>query len=137
MTHSDSIASDFAAGAEKIGIRVIRLFQPRLCTTGIVCTLSGADKMLLEWSILLDGCIGCAFEVIYLDGRTLSGHYEFRRRHAVRPSLTLHLRHLMKQLLEKTTAADDAAVGCCGLRDVGAALAFLARYDVDEFWPYR
>lgn len=117
---------------EKIGIRVIRLRQPHLRTTGIVGSMAGADKVLLEWSIQLHGCVVCEFEIVYVDGRVLSGHYEFRRKGAARPSLALHLRHWIKLMLEQ----GNGAAGPCGRPgDCGAALSFLEQYDADEFWP--
>jgi len=77
----DSIAS------EKVSLRRIRLVLARQRISASVGSFFAADKVLSAWAGRADGLLECEFEIVYDDGYTLAGEYQFRRTSNRRPAL--------------------------------------------------
>ena len=132
MNSAIVIDSDLASSAchlapEKVGLRRVRLCLPGQCLSASVGTFFAADKVLLGWAMRHQEPLECEFEIIYDNGRTLSGVYRFQRRRTTRPALMAFVRTTLRTLCEGTGKAAPMR----GLVD--GPHSFLANYETDDF----
>lgn len=113
--------------AEKIGLRRIRLSMSRQRLSAIVGSFFAADKVLQGWALRQPGLLECEFEIVYDDGRTITGDFSFPRRPAGRPALMPFVRKTVIALCEGKSKASPVR----GL--VEGAHSFLAQYETDDF----
>ena len=118
---------EWLALEEKIGLRRIRVAETHLRTTAVVGTFFAADKLLQGWVKAGQGELECEFEILYSDGRTISGAYRFRRKGRSRPALMGYVRASARAVCENTSC-HCAITGLPNL-----PLAFLEHYETDDF----
>lgn len=120
-------APDRPALDEKIGLQRIRVADTQLRTTAVVGTFFAADKLLQGWATASKGELECEFEIVYSDGRKISGAYRFRRKGRSRPALMGYVRDSARAVCE------DGACHCAVAGLPNRPLAFLERYETDDF----
>jgi hypothetical protein len=129
MNSRRQVQRDWRPENEKIGVSSIRIWHAQLHATAVVGSFFTADKLLLAWSIRLQGVLECEFEIAYNDGRTISGVYRFRRKGATRPALMQYVRATAHAMCQR-----PAADGTCPVRGLAnRPLAFLEQYDTEDF----
>ena len=129
MNSRVNIDHSFCAAHEKIGARCIRVRDGRMRSTAVIGSFFAADKLLLAWSICQHGVLACEFVITYVDGHTLSGVYEFRRKGASRPALMQHVRAAAEALCSREGQGCTSAVHGFANRPA----AFLERYETEDF----
>ncbi len=108
---------------EKVSVRRIKVAHRHSRATAIAGSFFAIDKLLLEWAVRFNGVLDCEFEIIYHDGRTVSGAYRFCRKRANRPALMQFVRASAQAL------CDGAAVSAL----VNPPFAFLEHYETEDF----
>lgn len=121
------IAHRWQPAGEKIGVHSIKVVDARLHATAVVGTFFAADKLLLGWANQFQGVLECEFEILYNDGRKISGQYRFRRKGVARPALMNFVRAHAQALCE------DGASPCAVEGLAARPFAFLERYETDDF----
>jgi len=128
------------AGAEKIGIRKIKLVKSGKGAMAVVGSFANADNFLTEWCSASRGWLRCKFEIEYLDEHILKGEYKAFRRKDGRVSLSQHIRStLWKALKQMDTLASPGTtlndieiqfwMGSCNSK---IETDFLDRYEIDD-----
>ena len=117
---------------EKIPVRRIRVVHAAERATAIAASFFTVDRVLNDWAQRGGGMLDCDFEIVYEDGITLSGHYQFRRKGSRRrPAL---MPFICKRIAASCEGAADA--GGAPLRGMPQGpRAFLQRYETDDFAP--
>ena len=69
------------------GLKIIRLRLEGMRMEGIARSFSSADKILSDWCGRFQGNLCCEYEISYVDGNTVLGHYAFRSKTGGRPCL--------------------------------------------------
>lgn len=77
---------------EIVGMAVITLHERPRSALAVLRSFSGADKILVDWSLEFGGTLDCEFEITYSDGHKVSGMYRFVRKGSAKPALTRYLR---------------------------------------------
>lgn len=112
---------------EKVGVRSIRIVALDLHASAALGTFFAADRMLLGWSNEAKRELECDFEIVYDDGRTISGEYNFRRKGGARPALMQYIRTAVEAVCEDRHAH-------CAVRGLsGRPYDFLERYETADF----
>lgn len=112
---------------EKIGVQRIRVAEAHLRSTAVVGTFFAADKLLQGWAKASEGDLECEFEIVYSDGRKISGAYRFLRKGRSRPALMGYVRASARAVCE------DGASHCAIAGLPNRPLVFLERYETDDF----
>lgn len=107
---------DASLASEKIGVAKIRLRHAAEGGTAVLGSFRAADKVLQTWASCPEKHFECALEVVYMDGRVVSGPRVEWHRRLGRPSLGNFVRaslqserspgHFPSPLEMKTTWAD-------------------------------
>lgn len=127
MNQQNQGAPERLALDEKIGLQRIRVAETHLRTTAVVGTFFAADKLLQGWAKAGTGELECEFEIVYSDGRKISGAYRFRRKGRARPALMGYVRASARAVCE------DASCHCALAGLPNRPLAFLERYETADF----
>jgi hypothetical protein len=121
---------------EKIGVQRIRIRHTKLEWSAVAGNFIAADKILLNWLQCSTAELACDFDIVYQDGRVLSGYFEFLRRGAARPALMQFVRRAAMAMCRRSGDSEDdgedAPPGVLrGLAN--RPLAFLERYETEDY----
>ena len=117
---------------EKIPVRRIRVMHAAERATAVAASFFTVDRVLEEWARRGGGRLDCDFEIVYEDGITLCGRYQFQRKRSCRrPALMSFVCQRIAASCEGT--ADAEAPPLRGMPQ--GAQAFLQRYETNDFAP--
>lgn len=117
---------------EKIPVCRIRVVHSAERATAVAASFFAVDRVLHEWAQRAGGRLDCDFEIVYEDGITLCGHYQFRRKgRCRRPAL---MPFICRRIAASCTGAADADAPPLRGMPQGPR-AFLQRYETHDFAP--
>jgi hypothetical protein len=118
---------------EKIGVQRIRIRHLNLEWSAVAGNFIAADKILLNWLHCSKADLACEFDIVYQDGRVLSGYFEFLRRGAARPALMQYVRRAAMAMCRCSGSEEDDAPPAVLRGLANRPLAFLERYETEDY----
>jgi hypothetical protein len=129
--------ADDPVECEKIGVQRIRIRHLNLEWSAVAGNFIAADKVLLNWLNCSTADLACEFDIVYQDGRVLSGYFEFMRRGAARPALMPYVRRAAMAMCRRSGGGEDVEAEDAPptvLRGLAnRPLAFLERYETEDY----